>query len=437
MVHDVTIHYGGRCSMARKKSKPKGSFLRRNEPLIWVLIIAIPVVVLGVGYLVAPKVIWDQFLFHYYWAPIEADAVGHPVGGVTDAYNAVDTSTYGVILVLALFGIFRYLKRLDIEPGKEMFFATIPYILLGSVLRVLQDSGMFTGKATYLFISPIIYIFIGIVTLLKLVESHTIASQEKKMGQSGRLRGLWSFGAIMGFFNILYLIGYTFYVNNRELLSTNSRNATFLMSPVIVAVLSIAAFLGLVALVRRRGRLYIHDVFSVFGWHFLAIACFQALAFIMEGGKWPGVEVKAASMHLVQLLLVPLLALGVTALVAGIAYSLTRRCSWMEIYWKRPMNLVIMYAHLLDASATFTALQWFTYGEKHVLPNFLIGLTGTPAVMFPLKAIVIAVVLYVLDVEIKKDLEKNVLLGTLIRVAILVLGLAPGTRDLLRLAMGV
>jgi uncharacterized membrane protein len=142
-------------------------------------------------------------------------------------------------------------------------------------------------------------------------------------------------------------------------------------------------------------------------------------------------------MHLEQLALVPLLAVGVTALVAGVAYVLTKRCSWMAIYWKSPTNLAIMFAHLLDASATFTALQWFTYGEKHVLPNFLITLTGTPAVMFPLKAIVIALVLYVLDVEIKKDLEKSALLGTLIRIAILVLGLAPGTRDLLRLAMGV
>jgi len=424
--------------MVRKKDRRKGSFLQRNEGLVWAIIITVPIVVLGVGYLIAPDLVWDKFLFRYYWAPIEADAVGHPIGGITDAYNVVDTTTYGIVLGLALFGIYRYLKKLDIRPGVDMFFASIPYILLGGVLRVLEDAGMFTGKAIYLFISPIIYVFIGIVTLLKLVESHRISEQERKLGNTGRNRGLWMFGAILGFFNILYLIAYTLYLNNRELLSTDTRNAAFLVSPVITALLSIAAFLGLLVLVRRRGKLYIHDTFAVLGWHLFALASFHALAFILEGGKWPGSDVEQpASMHLAQLALVPLLALGVTAVFVGLSYYISKRFSWMKIYWQNPINIALMFAHLFDASATFTALQWFTYGEKHVLPSLLIGLSGTPAVMFPLKAIVIAIVIYVLDVELKPDLERNKLLGILIRIAILVLGLAPGTRDLLRLAMGV
>jgi len=428
--------------MSKKKDRRKGPFLKRNEGTVWALIVLVPTIVLVVGYLVAPQAVWDHFLYRYYWAPIEADAVGHSVNGISDAYNYVDTPTYGVILILALFAIFRFLKKKDIRPGTDMFMATIPYIILGSVLRVLEDSAAFTGKAVYLFISPIIYIFIGLVTLLKLVESHRIAELERKRGTAGRVQGLWLFGAILGVFNILYIIAYSLYLNNRELLSADHRNMAFMVNPAVTALLSIAAFLGLLALVKRRGRLYIHDVYAVFGWHLLALALFHVMAYGLLGGVWPDQVMPSPdwvrpSMHLEQLVLVPLLALGATGIFAAASYGLTRRFSWMKIFWKDPVNLAIMYAHMLDASATFTALQWFSYGEKHVVPNFLIGLSGTPAVMFPLKAIVIAIVIYVLSVELKPDLERNRLMQALIWIAILVLGLAPGTRDLLRLGLGV
>ena len=57
--------------------------------------------------------------------------------------------------------------------------------------------------------------------------------------------------------------------------------------------------------------------------------------------------------------------------------------------------------------------------------------------MFPLKIITIGFVLYVLNVYLKSDLKRKHLLRMLIWIALLVLGLAPGTRDLMRLVMGV
>jgi uncharacterized membrane protein len=88
-------------------------------------------------------------------------------------------------------------------------------------------------------------------------------------------------------------------------------------------------------------------------------------------------------------------------------------------------------AHMLDASATFVSLSVFGYGEQHVLPTFLIDVAG-PWIMFPLKLAVLIPVVYFLnkkcdDVEIRKFLL----------IAIIVLGLAPGLRDMLRLAAGV
>jgi len=100
-------------------------------------------------------------------------------------------------------------------------------------------------------------------------------------------------------------------------------------------------------------------------------------------------------------------------------------------------TLVLFAAHFLDGAATFRGLDTYGYSEKHVIPSLLIDLTGTAAVMLPLKLAVVSAVVYLLDIEYRNDLAESPNLGWLVKVAILVLGLAPGMRDMLRLAMGV
>jgi len=92
-------------------------------------------------------------------------------------------------------------------------------------------------------------------------------------------------------------------------------------------------------------------------------------------------------------------------------------------------NSGILSAHLFDASSTFTALTFFGYYEQHVLPNFLIGLTG-PWVMFPLKIFVVLPVLMLIDKYAEDKQFKNFL-----KIIILILGLALGTRDFLTVSM--
>lgn len=89
-------------------------------------------------------------------------------------------------------------------------------------------------------------------------------------------------------------------------------------------------------------------------------------------------------------------------------------------------NAAILWAHMFDASATFTALQ-FNSGlvEEHVLPNFFIGTLGlSPAVMFVLKLAVVWPVLYYIDRDVKETEYR-----TWLKIVVLILGLALGTRD--------
>jgi len=88
-------------------------------------------------------------------------------------------------------------------------------------------------------------------------------------------------------------------------------------------------------------------------------------------------------------------------------------------------NLLVVFAHLFDASATFVGVDFLGFGEQHVLPSFLIRYFGTAFVMFPLKLVVLLPALYVID----KDLQGDETARRFIKFAVLVLGLGPAIRN--------
>ena len=93
---------------------------------------------------------------------------------------------------------------------------------------------------------------------------------------------------------------------------------------------------------------------------------------------------------------------------------------------------MIIYAHMLDASSTYYGVDWFGYYEKHVVPTFLIDLTGSAAIMFPLKLAILLPVLYMIDKSMQEPSLRN-----LTKLTLITLGLAPAVRNTLRLALGI
>ncbi len=101
-----------------------------------------------------------------------------------------------------------------------------------------------------------------------------------------------------------------------------------------------------------------------------------------------------------------------------------------------PLNLSILMAHMMDASSTYVGVDNMGYFEKHVVPAYLIDLTGTALVMYPLKLIIFIGVLYVLDTQFDDD-ERSLNLKVLIKLVILILGLSPATRNTVRMMLGI
>lgn len=93
-------------------------------------------------------------------------------------------------------------------------------------------------------------------------------------------------------------------------------------------------------------------------------------------------------------------------------------------------NLYLIAAHVFDASTTFTGIYFYNYWEQHVLPSFLIGVTGA-WIMFPIKIAIVILALYIAK-DIEDDSTRNFL-----KLVIFILGMGPGIRNLSRIIMGV
>jgi uncharacterized membrane protein len=94
------------------------------------------------------------------------------------------------------------------------------------------------------------------------------------------------------------------------------------------------------------------------------------------------------------------------------------------------LSLAVFFSHMVDGSATFIGIRYLGYWELHVLPRYLISLFGA-WIMIPAKIVVFGAILYILDTMGEKGLRD------FIKFVLIVLGLAPGLRDALRMMFQV
>ena len=136
-----------------------------------------------IGYILVPTVVYDHFLWKYFWGPIVSDAVGHTVShnGVValEKYTIVSEIIYGLLIAIVLYGLYTLLRKWNIKVTGSFFLALLPYIITGSITRVLEDAQFFTEPFVYWFISPLIYIQILLLFLMFLIIGHFLSKKIK------------------------------------------------------------------------------------------------------------------------------------------------------------------------------------------------------------------------------------------------------------------
>ncbi len=126
--------------------------------------------------------------------------------------------------------------------------------------------------------------------------------------------------------------------------------------------------------------------------------------------------------------------IGIIALIAlssGIVFFIAQKIKWS--FLNRPLAKTAFIGQMVDTSATFVALEFFSCGEQHVLPRLLFGAFGNISFFF-VKIPLILLILYWLEKEFAKEKDENY--HGFILLFISILGLATGTRNLLTVLAG-
>jgi uncharacterized membrane protein len=398
------------------------TFYDQHWKLVWASIIVVPLAVVWLGSIVWPQLFWDDFVWKHIWGPIVADAKQAPQGGVGEGYNPVNTAVYSIILAVAVIGIWRTFHHLRIRLDAAFMVAMVPWVLLGSSARALEDAVLFSheGGLIYLFISPLIYIFIGLLVFGLVIASHYI---QRVAARQGTMAGIWWSGYVLLGFNLV--VGVVHWMASGQM----EAHAPYWLLPVISAV-------GLVVLwwwaQRRDGRVEMTAQVAMYGAVMLALSLYYVV--LWASGEGWGETDRGLSPE--ELAIIPGIALLATAASVGLFWALSKRDRRLAAFML-PVAIMLFASHYMDGVATWRGIDVHGYSEKHVIPSFLIELTGTAVVMLPLKFLVVVLVVYLMEVALKEDLKESPNLAWLVKVAVMVLGLAPGMRDMLRLAMGV
>ncbi|MBI5061029.1 MAG: DUF63 family protein [Candidatus Aenigmarchaeota archaeon] len=290
-------------------------------------------------------------------------------------YNIYNTLVYGILFAIAVFGAYKILKKLNLQIDRKFLIGIFPFIVLGPILRVIEDAGEASGSMMPLICSPLIYFVMFFVALGALLLAIGV---EKVFGKKKR-----SIRIVLSKKNIKAV--------GSSSLSTGAGG-------------------------RGNGWWEYYKTWFTVG----LILDIIFITFLLQNGIKNYFSIS--------------LVLGIAAawwLIIFFFYKLREK---IHANFLSRFNAFLLSVHMFDATTTFVALQYFPYYEQHVLSNFTIGIVG-PAGQFLIKLPILLVVLYLLERELPKKEDEN--MKNFIKVAILILGLGPGLRNFLRLGLGI
>ena len=91
-------------------------YYRKNPSNFSIYLILIAFLTIFIGIIIYPSLFYDQWIWKYYWGPVVADAQGgiatHNGIQAQEGYTYISEITYGILIILALYGIYKLLKKL-------------------------------------------------------------------------------------------------------------------------------------------------------------------------------------------------------------------------------------------------------------------------------------------------------------------------------------
>ncbi|MFP4530660.1 MAG: DUF63 family protein [Halodesulfurarchaeum sp.] len=365
---------------------------------LWTAGVAAILAVLVGGSVLFPNLVYARFVWQYFWGPVVADAHnaqaaawngGEPLffssasaaasapGPVAyPGYTVVSEIGYAVTLLIALAGVVFLLNRLDFEVDVSLIYPLFPFMLFGGALRVLEDAqNSLAGTGAGLIPFP------------------------------------WT---------------------------------ALLISPIIYFTVFFIALGTLLLALRLRDEGYAESV----DWP-IAIVGSGLLGLSLLGLLWLSMTTTEVEFH-------PsftILTIGGATLIAGGGWWAVRRYVPAVASGTPVLGALILWAHSVDGLANVLAIDWGAelglaadLVPKHPVNRWIIeltmsvvpeGVTAVIGVAWGFLLLKIAAALIVTGLFDRQMIVESPRFSTLLLIAVVAVGLGPGTRDMLRATFGV
>lgn len=417
-----------------------------GERILLSLFGLISLVLVG-GLIFAPELFWEDFVKVYIWDPIVKDA-----GTTGDAgYSEVNTIVYILTMIAAVIVFQALFRKWQLPVDDRMVWALISWVALAPVLRVMEDADYFKEGIDVFFISPLIHIHLAAWLIVSAFIGHI--SKKNQLSMLAML--LVAYIAFTGLLVLpsihvhetgqLWILGGS--IAGAVMIAVVIHN-TWDWEPIPRAMLAFATGLitmGLGHWAQLASTPWVQDSGLLprdneILWPVLVVV---VIPLIITWAVWrQGVE--------------DLAQLRLTGNVVGLIPDGMTLDQWesedrsshpVEILSPKgilatPMVAGMLFGQLCDGLATMVGIDWFGYSEKHPLSDAVIqfgngfDILGEGAWLFFLVKAALATLIIWMFSQLRIE-SRQQHLRVLIVLAVMIVGMAPGLRDIGRLILGV
>jgi uncharacterized membrane protein len=411
------------------------------------LILTSIILILGaiVGDDIAPGNFLSEAYQSYFIAPHSLDSTTGDAG-----YNPVDTVAYSLLLVSFVVVLSAWLRKIGVPARDSTILALLPWVVWAALGEVNEDGQLFdTDGLGGLYVSPLIHFHVAAWVILTGWMSHAVS---RKAGDDNR-RVITQLAVILVILQmVLFMPQFTRH--------WEQDTVSFLISPLFLAPLG-----GLLLIILLHPFL---ECCTAIEQGLLQVGlggCFMHLS------AWLMLYIEPLNNHS-PISLIPLVLIVFGPLVLCTLLWFTGQDARSKLHhmglepgivpegitlddwdrqhsstWERmealtpravlglPIVLLAMYGQMVDGLATSVGLENYGYGEKHVLSQKVIDIAGTAWGFGILKFGLAGLIAWLFATARFEYRHRH--LRLLVILCLLVVGLAPGLRDVLRMTLGV
>ena len=400
-----------------------------------------------VGLIFLPSVFYEQFVGPYIWEPIIGDATKGDAG-----YNWINTVLFSIILFSFVISISALLRKWRLPHGNNALYSLIPWVILASLVRVLEDSNYFNENIDVIFISPLIHFHLATWIVITGITGASLI----KFANNKNVPTHWISTSAIILTSLMWL-----------LLFWKSHNShTEIGTLAVIVGMILACETALFVPNKIKNWHAIESLLFVFG----VSACFVSLGYLVQFSLTPwSVSNEFVLWPLFVVLIIPTICCSILYYFGKDAHLELTKLNiepgvlpenitieeWEKMSKEEkgileelsprailasPLTLAFTFGQLCDGIATWLGVDFFNYSEKHIVgANIMeygkeILWEGAWLFLLIKALLVLALVIIFGKVRVENNQQH---LRLLVVIALLVVGLAPGLRDVGRLILGV